>query len=315
MGYYSYPSVRKPEWDWHIPTYFFTGGVASGAHLAATWVDLFGTKEDRPVARAGHLIALALVALSPILLILDLGRPRRFAHMLRIFKTRSPMNLGTWGLSAFGLFTALGVLRLAVEEGLVGKHSLLARLLAWAPLRAYGILGSLFAFFVGSYTGLLLSFTNVPIWARNHLLQGPLFVASAMSTGLAAISFVLAASGTGNRRTDDFLHRAESISNLGEIALTAGSLATLGSLAKPLMSGSCGALFWGGAVSMGMVGPLLLRGVATRSKGSGHRRLHLLASIAALVGGFLFRWVEVGVGQRQADENPEAYFQYTRSHR
>ena len=37
--------------------------------------------------------------LSPILLIADLGRPQLFLNMLRVFKWRSAMSMGSWILS------------------------------------------------------------------------------------------------------------------------------------------------------------------------------------------------------------------------
>ena len=37
------------------------------------------------------------------LLVLDLGDPLRFHHMLRVFKPSSPMSLGTWSLTVYSL--------------------------------------------------------------------------------------------------------------------------------------------------------------------------------------------------------------------
>jgi formate-dependent nitrite reductase membrane component NrfD len=42
------------------------------------------------------MIAAIGAVLSPVLLILDLGRPRLFIHMLRVFKPQSPMSIGAW---------------------------------------------------------------------------------------------------------------------------------------------------------------------------------------------------------------------------
>ena len=39
-------------------------------------------------------------AVSPLLLISDLGRPERFLNMLRVFKVTSPMSVGSWILVA-----------------------------------------------------------------------------------------------------------------------------------------------------------------------------------------------------------------------
>ena len=38
-----------------------------------------------------------------MMLVLDLGDPLRFHHMLRVFKPSSPMSLGTWSLAAYSL--------------------------------------------------------------------------------------------------------------------------------------------------------------------------------------------------------------------
>src|SRR5205085_9522628 len=117
----------------------------------------------------------------PILLILDLGRPERFHHMLRVVKLRSPMSIGTWGLLIFGGFNGLSALIQAAEDGLFGRASLLSRLLLALPCRTIAFVGGMFGFLVGGYTGVLLGVTAVPVWAKNHLLLGPLLLTSAMS--------------------------------------------------------------------------------------------------------------------------------------
>ena len=54
--------------------------------------------------RAALWIAATGTIISPILLIMDLGRPMLFFNMLRVFKYRSPMSVGAWILSVFGAF-------------------------------------------------------------------------------------------------------------------------------------------------------------------------------------------------------------------
>ena len=39
------------------------------------------------------------------LLIVDLGRPMRFLHMLRVFKPTSPLSVGSYILSPFSALT------------------------------------------------------------------------------------------------------------------------------------------------------------------------------------------------------------------
>ena len=82
---------------------------------------------------------------------MDLGRPERFYNMLRIFKPRSPMSMGAWALSAFG-----GLAAAAVGADLLGRRRE-AKLLGGAN----AIVGG----YLGSYTGVLLASTAVPVWA------------------------------------------------------------------------------------------------------------------------------------------------------
>ncbi|MCL5025932.1 MAG: polysulfide reductase NrfD [Chloroflexi bacterium] len=308
--YYRYPALKRPEWTWEVFLYFFTGGLAAGSYLIATLADLFGRAEDRAVSRVGRYVALGSVIVAPLLLIADLGRRERFLNMLRIVKSRSPMSMGTWGLAGLGVFAGLGVLRQAFEDGLIPRRSFLARPFSWVPLPVSGVLGSLFGFFVGSYTGALLSFTNVPLWAKNNLLQGPSFLYSALTSGLSAISLVLAARGGTPRQTDIWMNQAEDVSSLGEAGMMLGSVLTLGSLARPILSGRYAAPFWLGAFGLGVVAPLALRHSGPRGTEDGARYRQAAAAISALAGGLIYRWVTVKAGQESADDS-SAYFTFT----
>ena len=68
----------------------------------------------RCCARAMWVAAIASV-LSPVLLILDLGRPRLFINMLRIFKPQSAMSMGAWILAGFGMCVVPGLIALELH--------------------------------------------------------------------------------------------------------------------------------------------------------------------------------------------------------
>ncbi len=312
-NYYGYPALKSPHWKWQIPLYFFTGGLAAGSYLIATLASLFGTEDDRVVARTGRFIALASLAVSPILLISDLGRPERFANMLRIVKTRSPMSMGTWGISGFGMFAGLGVVRQLVEDGVLSSTSPVARLFAWVPLSVSGVIGSLFAFFVSGYTGVLLSFTNAPFWAKNPWLQAPLFITSALTSSVAAISLVLTLIGRGTGRTYGWLERLADGAAVGEAALMVGSGVALGTTAKPLVKLRNGLPFWLAVVLQGTVAPLVLRQLERPHK-TKSSAMHVAAHISVLIGSLAFRWVTVEAGQETADD-PDAYFRFASGRR
>ena len=53
-----------------------------------------GVRGNRALERRAWATALAALAVSPVLLIADLGRPERFLNMLRVVKVTSPMSVG-----------------------------------------------------------------------------------------------------------------------------------------------------------------------------------------------------------------------------
>src|SRR5713101_5816162 len=106
-SYYDYPVLKQPSWGWEIILYFFFGGLAAGCYIIASIAALFGSPEDRVVARTGYYLSLLALLPCPILLIKDLGRPERFLNMMRMFKVKSPMSMGVWGLLSFSLFNGI----------------------------------------------------------------------------------------------------------------------------------------------------------------------------------------------------------------
>ena len=87
------PIINPPVWTWEVPLYFWFGGIAAGSSFVALACDLAGDQRSAAVARK---VALGALAPSPVLLIIDLGRPGALLNMLRIFKPRSPMSMGAW---------------------------------------------------------------------------------------------------------------------------------------------------------------------------------------------------------------------------
>lgn len=170
-SYYGHPVLKEPVWTREIPWYFFCGGLA-GASSVLSLAARFGGNDK--LARRALLVSLGGAAVSPVLLIMDLGRPERFYQMLRVFKPTSPMSLGTWVLSAFGAATGA-----AAASEVLGVFPRIGRVLEAAS----ALLGPA----LSTYTAVLITDTSVPVWheARREL---PLVFAasSAASAGAAA---------------------------------------------------------------------------------------------------------------------------------
>jgi formate-dependent nitrite reductase membrane component NrfD len=216
-----------------------------------------------------------------------------------------------WGLLAFSGCCGLSAGAQAARDGLVRGRP--GRLLAALPERALGVAGLGPGFFLGSYTGVLLAATAVPLWTRGHLLMGPLFLTSAVSSATAAITLVLALLRGTSHDTMARLERLHGLALLAEVALLAALRAHLGPvLARPLEQGRLGALHRVGVIGAGLLAPLALR-TASLGWGRTPRPAALLGALLTLAGGFLLRYTMVMGGRASADD-PEATFLLAERH-
>lgn len=311
-SYYGLPAIHRAHWKWEIVVYFFIGGISGASYLIAAITRWLGGKEGRPITRVGRYLSFATLLPSPILLILDLKKPERFHHMLRIFKLRSPMSVGTWGLTFFGAFSAISAFIQAAEDGLFRWLPPVQKLLLVLPARLIGAVGAFFGFFVAGYTGVLLAVTAVPLWAKNHLLLGPLFIASALSNATAAITLILALTRSAGEKTLKRLERLDMFVLAAEFGLMLVMRKNSGSvISRPLEAGTKGKLYKWGVQGLGMALPFALQ---AKSVFFGSKRPRLVAAIASLlvlIGGAIYRYVIVYGGHDSADD-PEATFEYAR---
>jgi formate-dependent nitrite reductase membrane component NrfD len=303
--YYGIPPIKEHTWTWEVPVYFWLGGLGAGAHLISTVAQLLGWK-DKAFFRATRYTVLVTMILSPILLIMDLGRPERFYNMLRIVKLRSPMSTGSWALTIFGVLSGIIAVAQAARDGLLGRDNNLVRLVkTFIPDRLLSVVALPVGLYVGLYSGILLSATSVPMWARNFLLMGPTFLSSGLSTGLSAISFILHLGDWGQKKTLEALRRTERVALVLEGVLLAASLARMGRWGKPLYSKKLAPLFLGGTLLGGILAPFaLLFGRETRGKS-------LLSSVLVLLGGLALRFAMIEGGRLSA-RDPQATFTFAK---
>jgi formate-dependent nitrite reductase membrane component NrfD len=301
--YYDRPVLKEPVWHWEIIWYFFFGGLAAGCYVIATIAALFGSREDRVVTRTGYYLSLLALLPCPPLLIKDLGRPERFLHMLRMFKVKSPMSMGTWSVVTFSLFCGAMAAIQAAKDGLLGRWWG-ARLLAALPQRLLAVPGVAAAFFLGSYTGVLLAASSIPLWSRTRLLGG-IFLTSAFSTSTALISFVLrltnAPLGTLHK-----LERMEWSAMLIEIMGILAFLRGSSRAARALVGtgpGEQGMTFWRFFFGAGLVLPWLLQTLSLvrhnprRRTGGG-----LVISLLVLLGGYFLRRTMIEAGHTSSKD-------------
>jgi len=271
------PVIKPPVWTWEVPLYFWFGGIATGSAFVALACDAAGDHRSAAVARK---LAVGAIVPGAPLLVLDLGRPKRFLYMLRIFKTRSPMSQGVWSLTAFSSLAGT-----AVAADLLRRP----RLARWLGGGA-----AVTGVHLGSYTGVLLAATAIPVWSRSRLFLPPIFVCTATATGAAATRLVLSATGMPvGHPTRNALGTIETVAMGAELALSSINERRLGRYAKPLEEGRPGLQFKLAkrAVQLG----LSLR--FARRRGSW---VHHVASVLYLLAGLGFRFAWVGSGRTSA---------------
>lgn len=272
-GYYDVAMLKPPVWIWMISVYFFVGGLGGMAALLAAvgWWHV-----DLALVRVSVWSAGASAVLSPLLLVFDLGRPKKFINMLRVLKPQSPMSLGTWIVSGFGACAIPAVLLMEWHwrSGGAGDPGTAVGVATLIAVHA----AALFGIFLSTYTGALLAVTVIPAWNRHRLLL--------------PFHFGLAGLGSAAAVPELIGFREPALQALGWFAAGAQTLVMIwlevrkhGAADAALHHGKSGWLLRVGEV---LEGPLAL---GLRAFG-----LHPLAAASYLLGSLVarFGWVEAG---------------------
>jgi len=304
--------LKSSDWPLLIDLYFFLGGLAGGAFVIATIANLLDGRRYRDIVRIGYYVAFLAILPGPIFLVVDLGLPTRFLHMMMVSKPSleigmnaitvgpfhlkpfSPMNAGAWALLGFGACAFLAALDVFLEDR--GGRSM-SRLRVVA-----GVIGGFFGFFLAAYPGVLLGATARPLFISAHWL-GALFLVVGASSGGAAIALILSLLGGQARESLSRLMRFTAFALVLQLAALvlfiiavqmSGSTGIAQALAK-LLAGPYSLTFWLGAVVVGIVVPLALQlggGIKKAAPG-----MTALASALILIGGFLVKYVIIAAGQ------------------
>jgi formate-dependent nitrite reductase membrane component NrfD len=272
QSYYGQPVLKEPTWTWEIPCYFFTGGLSGGSSVLSMSAKLFGNEK---LSRTALYIGAVGDAISPLLLISDLGRPERFHHMLRVFKVTSPMNVGSWILLVNGgASNTAAVLELL---GILKPIKLLAEFVA-----------ALFGPPLATYTGVLVADTAIPVWHNARQELPWIFGASAAASAGAAASMFLDPSEAGPAR------RLAVAGVVAEGALMQTMELRLGEVGEVYHHGAAGKLSWAAKLLAGGGAALL----ATRGRKS--RGAAALGGAMVCAGELCLRWAVYKAGFQSA---------------
>ena len=180
------PFINPPVWTWEVPVYFWFGGMATGSSFAALPRDVAGDHRAAALARkvlAGGRAAVRAAArcstsggrCASCTCCGSSSRARRCRWARGASTAFSNGSVAPWPPTSSG-----------------------ARALARAAGAATGVIGT----YLGSYTGVLLAATAVPVWARSRAFLPAIFICTAAATGAAANRLALAATGRPAGRPD-----------------------------------------------------------------------------------------------------------------
>lgn len=310
-------------WKWELIIYLWIAGIAGGAYFSAFMINAVTRNKYPQLPKIATFIGVPLVLLGSLLLVVDLGEQLRAWHLFTRFRLGSPMSMGSWILLLYALLGLVmialwwvrsfepGEVRLTVISGLasiIRPAAPAVRVLAWIEL--------VLAVLLVAYTGVLLSATNQPLWGGILLLPA-LFVASAVSTGMALLVLVLRTGfgslvdmlfgGEGESLPSETLHIvgvSSLILGLVELVVLIGYLLWLAFFSSAagasallvLLTGSMSLVFWGGVVLVGLLIPLILEFASLKGREAVVGSMLASASLV-LLGGLFLRAAVLLAGQ------------------
>jgi len=296
-------------WQWQVPLYLFLGGLAAGVMFLTALQWLVRPYENRSNwLRWSVFLAPAVLSIGMLALLLDLEYKSHVWRFYTAFRPTSPMSWGAWILLLiYPVTLGFGAGTLSSEEceWLTGRRLVRAlRLegmlnglitLCRRHVNALAWLSLLLGVALGGYTGILLGvFVARPLW--NAAVLGPLFFASGLSTGAAAI--MLMPLKPAEYRFVQRWDMVAIVAELGIIGLMFLDLLANGgaagrAAAQLLLGGPYTAAFWAIVVVTGLILPLAMEALEL----SRHLPRLWLTPVLILVAGFALRWILVYAGQ------------------
>ncbi|HEC18311.1 MAG TPA: hypothetical protein ENI97_03115 [Gammaproteobacteria bacterium] len=166
-------------WGFPIATYFWLVGASAGSFVISTLGWVFGVKKYKPTAFFASNMAIALLMIVPLILIIDLGKPFRFFHLLMLPSFSHWSAPMIWG-SCFILSYPVGMM--FYSYFVYKKNEKWARIL--------GILAVVLALCTHWYTGVVIQLN--PSRLPNHASVAPiLFLTGAYVSGIGLLNILL----------------------------------------------------------------------------------------------------------------------------
>jgi Fe-S-cluster-containing dehydrogenase component/formate-dependent nitrite reductase membrane component NrfD len=278
-----YDVPHEKPWGIDMVLYLFMKAVSTGAMLVAALLWLLGV-HGSIVTFVAPTVSIVFIALTAIVLIIDLERPERFYYILTKSNWRSWMVWGAWFLALHGIFSALWLI--AAWLGLVG----LLPIIAW-PTIVVAVLAT-------SYTGFLFAQGRARDLWQGHMAAVDLIVQSgAAGSAMLLLATLIGEAGAPVRST---LSAVLAISLVLHVVILlfenvfASSPTRHRELAvQTIRRGPLAPVFWGLSIAAGGVLPLVMLTAGSMQNGL----LSAVTALLALAGSAAWEYVWVEAGQ------------------
>ena len=300
--YYGRSQLKAaPFNNWVVGGYIFLAGLSGGAAIVSTAAEAVRGERAYGVGRRGRYVATLAPTLGTLLLIWDLHTPQRFYNMWRIFKTTSPMSLGTWILTAFIPSSLLGAaLQFGADVWPRWPWMKPAARWASAPSTVTGA-------GISIYTASLLAATSTPYWAAEPRALAVRFGASSIVSGTAAL--VLGERDAANRDALNLILGGALVTELA--ATVAHHRAVEAKGVGDVLKSRWGHIERIAVEGVGIALPIALHAASHFVRGkTAKAALSDLAAVSALAGSAMLRVSILAVGEESA-RRPEVSFRFS----
>lgn len=186
------------SWGLYITSFMFFVGLSAGGLIVSSSATVFDIPSFKTVAKPAVILSTVCIILAGMFIVVDLGSPERMLYLLIHPQFQSPL---IWDVIAITLYLAVSVLYLnQISRPNPGKRKM-------ATLSAIALPS---AVLVHSVTAWIFGLQIARV-SWHSALMAPLFVASALDSGLALLIIVLAAL----ERYGDYQVEAKLYASLG----------------------------------------------------------------------------------------------------
>jgi molybdopterin-containing oxidoreductase family membrane subunit len=270
------------SWGLYITCFMFFVGLSAGGLIVASSASVFGVGKYKAVARPAVLLSTVCIVAAAAFVVIDLGGPGRIFNLLTHTNLSSPLIWDVFVIAAY-LVINIVYLLLMNRSGSERAIAIVSRFALPVAVLVHSVTAWIF--------GLEIAKAG---W--NSAIMAPLFVTSALDSGLALLLVVLAILNKGG----SFKTEGKLFSSLAGLlavcvavdgfmvfceVLTMGYSGAEGELMAALLTGSSAPLFWGEIV-LGIAVPFVLLVTAKQRRSV---PIVVAASVLVVAGVFLKR--------------------------